>query len=107
MSCLKYHSEVVTNTLAIAKIQTTTIVSGKVTDNRGALSFRKQVHALIFKHKIISKHPQNMRFSRINACTFMRRDTICMFEILNELVEIHINDHLISADKRTRGGNNL
>ena len=29
-----------------------------------------------------------------------------MFKILNELVEIPINDHLISADRRTRGGHN-
>ena len=27
-----------------------------------------------------------------------------MFKILNELVEIPINDRLIPADKRTRGG---
>ena len=31
---------------------------------------------------------------------------ICMFKILNELVEIPINDRLISADKRTCGGYN-
>ena len=29
-----------------------------------------------------------------------------MFNILNELVEIPINDRLIPADKRTRGGHN-
>ena len=29
-----------------------------------------------------------------------------MFKILNELVEIPINDRLISADRRTRGGHN-
>ena len=29
-----------------------------------------------------------------------------MFQILNELVEIAINDRLIPADKRTRGGHN-
>ena len=29
-----------------------------------------------------------------------------MFIILNELVEIPINDRLIPADKRTRGGQN-
>ena len=29
-----------------------------------------------------------------------------MFKILNELVEIPINDHLIPADRRTRGGHN-
>ena len=27
-----------------------------------------------------------------------------MFKILNELVEIPINDRLIQADRRTRGG---
>ena len=29
-----------------------------------------------------------------------------MFKILNELIEIHINDRLIPADKITRGGHN-
>ena len=29
-----------------------------------------------------------------------------MFKILNELVEIPINDRLIPADRRTRGGHN-
>ena len=29
-----------------------------------------------------------------------------MFKILNELVEIPINDRLIPADKKTRGGHN-
>ena len=29
-----------------------------------------------------------------------------MFKILNELFEIPINDRLIQADKRTRGGHN-
>ena len=29
-----------------------------------------------------------------------------MFKILNELVEISINDRLIPADRRTRGGHN-
>ena len=29
-----------------------------------------------------------------------------MCKILNELVEIPINDHLIPADKRTHGGHN-
>ena len=29
---------------------------------------------------------------------------VSMFKILNELVEIHINDRLIPADRRTRGG---
>ena len=29
---------------------------------------------------------------------------LCMFKILNELVEIPINDRLIPADRRTRGG---
>ena len=29
-----------------------------------------------------------------------------MFKILNELVEIPVNDRLILADKRTRGGHN-
>ena len=29
-----------------------------------------------------------------------------MFKILNELVEIPINDRLIAADRRTRGGHN-
>ena len=29
-----------------------------------------------------------------------------MFKMLNELVEILINDRLIPADKRTRGGHN-
>ena len=31
---------------------------------------------------------------------------LCMFKILNELVEIPINDRLIPADRRTRGGHN-
>ena len=31
---------------------------------------------------------------------------LCMFKILNELVDIHINDRLIPADRRTRGGHN-
>ena len=31
---------------------------------------------------------------------------LCMFKILNELVEIPINDHLIPADRRTCGGHN-
>ena len=31
---------------------------------------------------------------------------LCMFKILNELVEIHINDRLIPADRRARGGHN-
>ena len=31
---------------------------------------------------------------------------LCMFKILNEIVGIPINDHLIPADKRTRGGLN-
>ena len=31
---------------------------------------------------------------------------VSMFKILNELVEIPINDRLISADRRTRGGHN-
>ena len=31
---------------------------------------------------------------------------LCMFKILNELFEIPINDRLIPADKRTRGGHN-
>ena len=31
---------------------------------------------------------------------------LCMFKILNELVKIPINDRLIPADKRTRGGHN-
>ena len=31
---------------------------------------------------------------------------VSMFKIFNELVEIPINDSLISADRRTRGGNN-
>ena len=29
-----------------------------------------------------------------------------MFKILNELIEIPINDRLIPADRRTRGGHN-
>ena len=29
-----------------------------------------------------------------------------MFQIVNELVEIPINDRLIPADRRTRGGHN-
>ena len=32
---------------------------------------------------------------------------LCMFKILDELVEIPINDCLIPADKRARGGHNL
>ena len=52
------------------------IVSDKVTENGGALSFRKKVHAFIFEHKIILKHPQNMRFSLISACSFTRGDTV-------------------------------
>ena len=37
-----------------------------------------------------------------------RKDSrlVSMFKILNELVEIPINDHLIPADRRTRGGHN-
>ena len=31
---------------------------------------------------------------------------LCMYKILNELVEIPINDHLIPADRRTCGGHN-
>ena len=31
---------------------------------------------------------------------------LCMFKILNELGEIPINDRLIPADRRTRGGHN-
>ena len=31
---------------------------------------------------------------------------LCMFKILNELVKILINDCLIPADRRTRGGHN-
>ena len=31
---------------------------------------------------------------------------VSMFKILNELVEIPINDRLIPADRRTRGGHN-
>ena len=31
---------------------------------------------------------------------------LCKFKILNELVKMPINDHLIPADKRTRGGHN-
>ena len=31
---------------------------------------------------------------------------VSMFKILNKLVEIPINDHLIPADRRTRGGHN-
>ena len=31
---------------------------------------------------------------------------LCMFKIFNELVEIPINDRLIPADRRTRGGHN-
>ena len=31
---------------------------------------------------------------------------LCMLKILNELVEIPINDRLIPADRRTRGGHN-
>ena len=31
---------------------------------------------------------------------------LCMFKILNELVEIPINDRLIPADRRTGGGHN-
>ena len=31
---------------------------------------------------------------------------LCTFEMLNELVEIPINERLIPADKRTRGGHN-
>ena len=31
---------------------------------------------------------------------------LCMFKILNELVKIPINDHLIPADNRTCGGHN-
>ena len=45
------------------------IVSNKVTENRGAPHLvREQVHALICEHKIISKHPQNMRLSLIITC---------------------------------------
>ena len=38
--------------------------------------------------------------------TIVRSRLLCMFKILNELVEIPINDRLIPADRRTRGGHN-
>ena len=31
---------------------------------------------------------------------------VCMLKMVNELVEIPINDRLIPADRRTRGGHN-
>ena len=60
-------------------------MNDKLNANRGALSFRKQVHALIFEHKIFSNHLQNMRFSLISACTFMRGDTVlkCIINFLS------------------------
>ena len=87
-------------------------MSDKITENRGALSFQKQVHALSFQkqvhalsfqkqvhvlsleHKIISNHPENMRFSLISSCTFMRGDTVVIhtdrYEVNNMNKEIQI-----------------
>ena len=51
-------------------------VTESLHEDSGALHFRKQVHALTFEHKIISKLPQNMRFPMISTCTFMCGDRL-------------------------------
>ena len=77
ISNVKYHKPESLKTQADDRVVSSIIGSDKVTENGGALSFRKQVHEFIFEHKIISKHPLNMRASLIGACTFVRGDTVC------------------------------
>ena len=82
---MNYHKSEPIKTQVVDRAVYGIIVNDTVNPNRGALSFRKQVHALIFRkqmhalifeNKIISKYLENMRFSFISACTFMRGDTV-------------------------------
>ena len=95
---MNYHKHEPIRTKVVDRVVSDIIVNDKFNANRGALSLRKQVHALIFEHKIISKYLQNMRFSLISACTFICGDTVIYFHPLFHYAHIPY-DNLPDYDK--------